>query len=156
MRSLFAALMVGLVTICSFDVATAQSVREVTLSPESVEAVAQSLERLVDERAAALNAATERDIGSDAVDHMIVQAINVVTALVLVGVVFMAMVGFAMAGGMRSFREVRDAVDEWRAMLKHKDKWPLAGQVLISGSIVAGFTILGMYHFIASVSTPHG
>ena len=156
MRIFLAMAMVALVSIVSVDPSVAQSARQITLSPESVEAVAQSLERLVDERAASLNAATERNIWSDAGDHIIVSAINVITAFGLGCLVFMGMVGLAWTGGMRSLREVRDAVDEWRAFLKNKDRWPMAGQVLIAGAIVAGSSIIGMYHFLASVSTPHG
>lgn len=127
---------------------------DVVLSQESVQAVAGQLAHLVDQQAAALHQATQPDIWDDAWDHMLVTFINVAAALVVVCLIFAVMIVFAFIGGLRSLREVRDAVDEWREFAK--DAPQLAGMILLSGAIVAGLTIHAIYGFLAAVSTPHG
>ena len=126
----------------------------VSLDQESVASLSQELLRLVDERAAELAKGTERDLWADSKYHFYIISINTLSAFINACAVFAGFLLIAWMGGMRSLREVRDAVDEWRKTAKEHPQ--LAGMMLLSGAIVAGFTIFGFYFFMASVATPHG
>ena len=146
--------LVVLVGLMLWGPAFAQDTIVVTLDQQSVEAVADELSHLVDQQAAVLLAATERDHGDVALDHMITQAINAGSAIPITMVIFLFMIGFAYVGGLRSLHHLRDAVDEWRSFTK--DAPIVAAGILIGGGLVAGFTVHGIYSFVAALSTPHG
>ena len=153
------------------EIVTAFGAEPVTLDRESVDAVALALERLVDEKAAALHAATQPDLAANALDHLIVSAINMTVGFVLA-------IGFGLLlhrkaverGLLPNIDEIRDAVQflrtAWQKRLDgvatgdmrqpEKDAEKQAGMILLAGALPTAAYIVGVYMVIASLATPHG
>ena len=143
----------------------------VTLDQQSIDAVASVLERVVDEKAAALHAATQPDMAADALDHLLISAINMAVG-------FLLAVGFGLLlhrkavekGLLPNIDEIRDAVGflrtAWQKRLNgaateamsepEKDAERQAGLVLLAGALPTSAYIVGVYMVIASLATPHG
>ena len=153
-----------LILVCPADAAA----KEVTLSQESVDAVAATLSFVVDEQAAKLNQYTQPDIWADAGDHALVTAIYIVVATFL-WLFAGALIRFGgeKMGVIPSSDEIKDAAElvrkgwTYRQMgqelppdLAEAEKQ--SGLILLSASVVTAAYILGGFLFIAAVSTPHG
>ncbi len=172
-RHLVLVLMVGVMALGAGAVLApdAHGAEAVVLDPASVDLVAQQLSRIVDEKAAALHAATQPDHGDNALDHLIVSAINMVVG-------FLLAIGFGLLlhrkavekGLLPNIDEIRDAVQHLRqawtkraagaledAMTQpERDAEKQAGLVLLAGALPTAAYIIGVYMVIASLATPHG
>ena len=159
------------VVLAHLRIAAAFGAEPVTLDQQSIDAVASVLERLVDEKAAALHAATQPDMAADALDHLLISAINMAVG-------FLLAVGFGLLlhrkaverGLLPNIDEIRDAVQflrgAWQKRVSggtagdmsqpEKDAEKQAGLVLLAGALPTSAYIIGVYMVIASLATPHG
>ena len=153
--------------VASFTMVGAQE-EGINLSQDSVNAIANELAYLVDQKAAELKKQTEPDMLLDSLNHTWITAVNMSVALIFALLVGMILHRKGVEKGLlRSADEIRDAAelvrDSWKARREGRELTAVemnaekqAGQILIAASIVMTGYILGVYMLISAVATPHG